>query len=313
MAQIKTSIGGQALIEGVMMKGPYKTAMAVRVPDGSIHIEEVNTSSSLGKKKFFKLPFIRGVYNLINSMRIGMKCITRSAELALPEDESSKTADGEKKTSKLFGVLMALASVLGVVLALFLFMYIPAFLFDLINKHVISADISGWRAVFEGILKLIVFLVYLKVVTLMKDIHRVFEYHGAEHKTIFCYEAGEELTPENVRKYKRFHPRCGTSFMFLMIIVGIVLTFILTCFINVAAIPRVLWVAIKILILPVLCGVGYEILKFTARHDNTFTKIIATPGLWVQRLTTYEPDDSEIECAIAALKEVIPDDESDRL
>lgn len=311
----RTSIGGQALIGGVMMRGPYKTAMAVRKPDGEITVEEVEPIKALGKMKFLKLPFIRGIFNLIDSMRIGMKTITRSAEIAYEgiDEEPSKFEERMTKIfgEKFFNVLLGISSVLGVALGLLLFMYLPALLFKLLNGA-FDNNLSAYRALFEGVVKILLFLGYLKVITLMGEIKTVFRYHGAEHKTIFCYEAGLELTPENVKKFKRFHPRCGTSFMFLMLVVGIIITFTITAIFDVEALPTVVWVLIKILTIPILCGIGYEIIKFTGRHDNWFTRIIATPGLWVQRLTTYEPDDSQIECAIEALKAVIPEDGSDK-
>lgn len=311
-----TSIGGQALIEGVMMRGPHKTSMAVRDPQGEIVIEEVKYGTWGAKSKFLRLPLIRGVINLVDSMRVGMKCLMRSADISLGEEaEEEEKSKFEKKMDQIFGeklvgILMGIASVLGVALAIFLFMFLPSLLFNWF-KLLFQQDIENYRALFEGILKIGIFLTYLKLVSQMKEIHRVFEYHGAEHKTIFCYEAGEELTVENVKKYKRFHPRCGTSFMFLMILIGIILGFLLTMFTDTSR-NLYLWVTIKILMIPVLCAIGYELIKFVGRHgDSKIGKIISTPGLWVQRLTTYEPDDSQIETAIAAMNEVIPENEED--
>ena len=311
-----TSIGGQALIEGVMMRGPHKTSMAVRDPQGEIVIEEVKYGTWGAKSKFLRLPLIRGVINLVDSMRVGMKCLMRSADISLGEEaEEAEKSKFEKKMDQIFGeklmgILMGIASVLGVALAIFLFMFLPSLLFNWF-KLLFQQDIENYRALFEGILKIGIFLTYLKLVSQMKEIHRVFEYHGAEHKTIFCYEAGEELTVENVKKYKRFHPRCGTSFMFLMILIGIILGFLLTMFTDTSR-NLYLWVTIKILMIPVLCAIGYELIKFVGRHgDSKIGKIISTPGLWVQRLTTYEPDDSQIETAIAAMNEVIPENEED--
>lgn len=311
-----TSIGGQALIEGVMMRGPHKTSMAVRDPQGEIVIEEVKYGTWGAKSKFLRLPLIRGVINLVDSMRVGMKCLMRSADISLGEEaEEAEKSKFEKKMDQIFGeklmgILMGIASVLGVALAIFLFMFLPSLLFNWF-KLLFQQDVENYRALFEGVLKIGIFLTYLKLVSQMKEIHRVFEYHGAEHKTIFCYEAGEELTVENVKKYKRFHPRCGTSFMFLMILIGIILGFLLTMFTDTSR-NLYLWVTIKILMIPVLCAIGYELIKFVGRHgDSKIGKIISTPGLWVQRLTTYEPDDSQIETAIAAMNEVIPENEED--
>lgn len=304
----KTSIGGQAVIEGIMMKGPKKTALCVRVPDGSIDTEYITEKHLKDRFKFFGLPIIRGTVNFIESMVTGYSALMKSAEKSGFEDLDDTTPDKKKDTSKIMNVIMIAASVLGVALAVFLFMYLPALIFDISNKA--SGEVlSPFKAAFEGVIKMAVFLVYMLLVSRMKDIKRVFSYHGAEHKTIFCYESGEELTVENVRKNKRFHPRCGTSFMILMLIVGIVIGAVITwCFpVLRSSSLRVVWVAVKILMLPIICGVGYEILKFCGRHDNTFTKIIAAPGMWMQHITTNEPDDSMIEVAIAALKAVIPD------
>lgn len=302
----KTSIGGQAVIEGIMMKGPNKTALCVRLPDKSIDTEYINEKHLKDKSKFFGLPIIRGTVNFIESMVTGYSALMKSAKKSgFDETEDN---DKYKDNSKLLNAVMLIASVLGIVLAVFLFMYLPALIFDFTNKAA-GGNISSLKAVFEGILKLIVFLVYMILVSRMKDIKRVFSYHGAEHKTIFCYEAGEELTVENVRKMSRFHPRCGTSFMILMLFVGVVIGAVITwCFpVLRESSVRIAWVVIKILILPLVCGVGYELLKFCGRHDNKLTRVIAAPGIWMQRITTNEPDDSMIEVAIAALEAVIPE------
>jgi uncharacterized protein YqhQ len=319
----KTSIGGQALMEGVMMRGPYKSAMAVRNPKGEIVIEEVK-ADTLFSGNITKIPFLRGIFALISSLKTGSKALTRSADIAyegIDDEEPSKFEKWltERFGKKLFSVVAAIGSVLGVVLGVALFMILPTYtyaglkaLFALMGAPVSATTNAVLQPIFEGFLRIAIFLVYLVIITRMKEIRRVFQYHGAEHKTIFCYEAEEELIPENVRKYKRFHPRCGTSFMFLMILVGIIAGILLRFIPGVNLLPNYLWIAIKILLIPLFCGVGYELIKFTGRHDNILTKIIAAPGLWVQRLTTFEPDDSQIECAIAALKEVIPEDGSDQ-
>ena len=362
----KTSIGGQALIEGVMMRGPKVTAMAVRHVSGEIVMEKWATSGQ-SKSRIWKTPFLRGIYNMIDSMRFGYKCLMRSAELAGFEDEEpKKTApaavapsagavlDTEETVStqpvrtepapaveeaaepaavlepaaasapeeaapkkeekpqgwfEKFGMtlLMTLSAVIGVALAVGLFLYLPSFLYRWIAGLLDNAN--GWnlagnsflRGVCEGVLRLVLFIGYLLLVTLMKDMRRVFMYHGAEHKTIFCYEAGEELTVENVRKQKRFHPRCGTSFLVLMLLIGIVVSICIQI--------ETVWlrVVIKIAVLPLIVGIGYELIKLAGRKDNAFTRAISAPGLWMQRITTKEPDDSMIECAIAALKPVIPE------
>lgn len=318
----KTSIGGQALIEGIMMKGPYKTAMAVRKKDGTIDISDVEEKHLKDKYKIFGLPLIRGMVNLIESMIIGYKTMMQSAEIsgfADVEDEpkdADKKDDGEtseKKESLLNGAVMAISAVLGVALAVVLFMWLPSMIFKGV-QYIFSADLKYYKGLIEGIVKIAIFVGYIALTSMEKDIKRVFQYHGAEHKTIFCYESGEELTVENVRKHTRFHPRCGTSFMFLMLAVGILISSVLVVILPEFIISRnYIWVPIKILLLPLTCGIGYELIKICGRHDNVFTRIIAAPGLWVQRLTTKEPEDGMIEIAIAAVKEVIPSDGSDAI
>ena len=321
----KVSIGGQAVIEGIMMKGPEKTALAVRMPDDTIDIEYIPEKHLRDKFKFFGLPFIRGIVNFIESMIVGYSVLMKSAEksgMADLEEESKKSKkDAEKLASeqksameKLIGILIVVSSVLGVALSIVLFMYLPALLFDLLNNWTGGA-VSSYKAVFEGLLKMIIFFIYILLVSKMKDIRRVFEYHGAEHKTIFCYEAQLPLTVENVRKQSRFHPRCGTSFMILMLTIGILLGVVLTWLIPALKNPelRFLWVAIKILLLPITCGVGYELLRVCGKYDNALTRIISTPGVWMQRITTKEPDDSMIEVAIASLEAVLPETQEEKI
>ena len=300
----KTSIGGQALIEGVMMRGPQRTAMAVRHTSGEIRMEAWDNPE--GKRPFFtKWPLVRGIFNYVDSMKYGYKCLMRSAELSgLDEELNEEGAEpkDEKKTSRLLNLVMIIGSVLGVGLSLVLFMWLPIQLFNWLRPLVPAMDNPYVRAVFEGVLRIVIFLCYMLLVSRMKDIRRTFQYHGAEHKTIFCYEKGLPLTVENVREQSRFHPRCGTSFLILMLLVGI----IISIFIRVD--HALLRTAIKLLLLPVTVGVGYELIKLAGRKDNAFTRIMSAPGLWMQRLTTIEPDDSMIECAIASLQEVIPED-----
>ena len=310
----KTSIGGQALIEGIMMRGPKMTAMAVRNPEGEIVLEKWETEVSL-KKGVRKIPFVRGIFNFIDSMRFGYKYLMRSAEIAGLEDEPKKTeqAEGEednKKKGSSVGMtlLMIFSVVLGVVLAIGLFVALPTFLYSLLAKFVpfLSEDNRFLKSAFEGVLKVLILIGYLAAVSLMKDIRRTFMYHGGEHKTIFCYESGLPLTVENVRAQRRFHPRCGTSFLILMILVSILISMLIP-----VGIPTYLRVIIKLCLLPLIMGIGYELIKLAGKHDNLFTRIISAPGLWLQRITVLEPDDDMIECAIAAMNEVIPNDESD--
>ncbi len=322
----KTSIGGQALIEGIMMRGPEKSVMAVRKRDGSIELCPMKSSLFKRKPVIAKLPVIRGVVNFIESMLIGYKAMMESAEKsgyldeALEEENAKKdtspegeetaeeTKPEEKKDTKaLMGVITVIALVLAVILSVGLFIYLPSLAFKGVN-FLAKGVLSPYQAVFEGVLKILIFLGYMFAVSQMKDIKRVFRFHGAEHKTIFCYEAGLPLTVENVREQKRFHPRCGTSFLILMLIVSIAVTLLLD-----AALPwlrGVLWLRtiIKLLLVPVICGLGYELIKFCGRHENIITKIVSAPGLWLQRITVLEPDDAMIEVAIAAMSEVIPED-----
>ena len=262
-------------------------------------------------------PLIRGTVNFLSSMVNGVKALMYSADF-FPEEENAEPSKFEKWLDEKFGdklvkVIMVFASILGVALAVALFFFLPSFLFDLTANvvPVFQGDGEGavfWKSVFEGVLKIALFLGYIVLCSQMTEMKRVFMYHGAEHKTIFCYENEEELTVENVRKQIRFHPRCGTSFMVLMLIVGIVIGL----FIPVAPFGiGFLRPVFKILLLPVSCGVGYELIKICGKHDNAFTRFIAAPGLWAQRITTKEPDDKMIEVAIEAMKAVIPDDGTD--
>ena len=305
----KTSIGGQALIEGVMMRGPQITAMAVRHVSGEIVKEQWETS---GQKKaaIWRVPLIRGVYNMIDSLRGGYKCLMRSVELSGWEEEAKPAEQDEAKKSGFWEkyampLVMVVSTVLGVALALGLFMYLPIFLYNLvagaIDKDLLDNRLV--RSLCEGVLRIVIFVGYLSAVSLMKDMRRVFMYHGAEHKTIFCYEHGNELTVENVRKECRFHPRCGTSFMILMLIVGVFISMLIPIT------TPVLRTVIKLLTLPFVVGIGYELIKLAGRKDNWFTRAISKPGMWVQRLTTREPDDQMIECAIEALLPTIPEDQ----
>lgn len=387
-----TSIGGQALMEGIMMRGPEKAVMCVRRMDGSITSEEV----ALNKPTIWnKIPIIRGVVSFVQSMAMGTKMLMRSADLVIEDEENAAKAEAlaaqqpevkeeapavkaaeaapaeeaaieaseaassepaepvpapeqsemtpekpaaavqstpakagntvktnEKKVDKKgkdkkkdssddMGFFTMIATVLGFGLAILLFFFLPTWVYSgllMILPEEAAAYLSGsavWKSVIEGVIKMLIFFCYMLLVSQMKEIKRLFQYHGAEHKTIFCYEAGEELTVENVRKYKRFHPRCGTSFIVLMLIVGIAAGVCITAFL-----PEYdsFWIRplIKLAFIPLTMGVGYELLKLAGKHDNIFTRIISAPGLWMQRISTKEPDDSQIECAIAAIKPVIP-------
>ncbi len=314
-----TSIGGQALLEGIMMKGPDKTAMAVRHVSGSIITEETPAPP---KKWYNKAPFIRGTANFIGQLSEGYKYISRSAELSGMMDEE----DGEELTKfekwlndkfgeKLMNVVMGIAMVLGIALAVVLFVFVPTWLFMLIQNLVGDTDISAFQSLFEGVLKIIIFLAYMWITSLSKDIRRTYEYHGAEHKTIACYEAKLPLTVENVEKQRRFHPRCGTSFIFLVLIISILVysvfpitnALFMENFGVSETIAMILRVASKLLLLPVIVGISYEVIRLAGKYDNIITRIISTPGLWVQRLTTKEPDRGQMEVAIEAMNLVIPE------
>ena len=421
----KTSIGGQALMEGIMMRGPKKTAMAVRNPDGEIVLEVSNNSTKT--PVITKIPVVRGVYNFAMSMIQGYKCLMRSAEISGLEEaeeemrrekEAKKAAKAAKKaakkgetpateqvaaqktfateqftettceapvteqftettceapvteqfaeetceapaaeetlaneapaaeevapqstkkekktdsTSLTTTLVMVLGVVLGLGLAILLFKFVPTALYDLIVGLVpalkpedVALD-SFIRSLIEGVLKIVIVVGYMAAVSLMKEIRRTFRYHGAEHKTIFCYEAGLPLTVENVRKQKRFHPRCGTSFLILMVLVNVFVSFFINpVFYAIAGfpmeelaevfklLPTLVRTGISLVLLPLVMGIGYELLKLAGRYDNFLTRLISLPGVWLQHITVLEPDDSMIECAIAAVKEVIPEDESDK-
>ena len=307
-----TSIGGQALIEGIMMRGPKKEALAVRTKDNSIDISYLDFTSIKEKFKILKLPILRGVVSFIESMVHGYKAMMTSAEKSgyLDEEEKANDEKNEAKNKVLMSAVMTAATVLGVVLSVVLFIYLPSLAFKGINL-LAGSSLLPLQSFFEGIIKILIFLGYMVAISYMNDIDRVFRYHGAEHKTIFCYEAGLDLTVENVREMKRFHPRCGTSFMILMLIVSIFITFIIDSIFPI--LKTILWLRtiIKILLLPIICGIGYELIKLCGKYNTVVTRIIAAPGLWIQRLTVKEPDDSMIEVAIAAMKEVIPENDDE--
>lgn len=305
-----TAIGGQALIEGIMMKSPEKTALAVRCPDNGIDITYMNGKSIRERVPILRLPILRGVAGFVESMIQGYKAMMISADksgMTDLEDEKEKDKEKEKKSSNaLMSVIMVIASVLGVALAVILFMLLPRLAVSGL-KVLFKTDFSPVaRSSIEQLIKLTIFVIYVWAVSFMKDIKRVFMYHGAEHKTIFCYEKGLPLTVENVRIQRRFHPRCGTSFMILMILISIIFsTVVQLIFPGVYNLAWV-WVAVKILLIPIVCGAGFEVLRACGKYDNLFTRIISAPGLWLQRITTKEPDDGMIEVAIAALKACEP-------
>ncbi|MBQ9802810.1 MAG: DUF1385 domain-containing protein [Clostridia bacterium] len=341
----KTSIGGQALMEGIMMRGPERSAMAVRRPNGEIFFEE---EPNVKKKRpaICRWPLVRGVFGFIDSMRLGYKYLMRSAEIFCEEEEQNteesaetvsenaavtsdaavsakgEEAPAQKAPQSAFGkatmtAIMVIATVLGVVLAFGLVFWLPAFIYQLLADHVLPESVAAnrlVRSVFEGLFKIAILVAYMALVSLMKDIRRTFMYHGAEHKTIFCYEDDMPLTVENVKKQRRFHPRCGTSFLILMLLVSIFIGwFIPVQFGSLTGLPNTLVrAAVKILLIPVMMGIGYELLKLAGKYDNILTRIISAPGMWLQRITVREPDDGMIECAIMAFVAVMPEADKEK-
>ncbi len=399
--EIKTSIGGQALMEGIMMRGPKRTAMAVRNLQGEIVLEEWNTVSKK-PKKIWTLPLFRGLYGMFSSLSVGYKALMRSAVLSgldeleaqeeeekklrkinkarakeglpaleeLPEEEkvahtpsdafsfvkkeeaeesnpaeevpeakeeattAPSTAEksarkAEKKEKKkeeksgsfngLIAVVGVVGTVLGIALMMALFFYLPTQLYSWTIQGAVEKIEASYpqmliRSLFEGVIRIILFVGYMAAVSLMKDIKRTFMYHGAEHKTIFCYEKGLPLTVENVRKMSRFHPRCGTSFMVVMLIIGILVGSLIPRFsFEIEALNNLVRTLCKLALLPVTVGIGYEFIKYAGKHDNLCIRILSAPGLLMQRISTKEPTDDMIECAIAAVQKVIPEDGSDKL
>ena len=299
--KFRTSVGGQALMEGIMMRGPKKICCAVRRPDGTIDLSE----SEVRTHWYNKIPLVRGVCNMADNLYSGYKYLMHSADISMTEEEQEESESkldkwlDEHASPAVQNALMTVSACLGVILAIFLFTFLPTFLTGLLGNVV---ELGRWpRVILESVLKMAIFLGYMFLCSRLKEIHRMFEYHGAEHKTIACYEAGEELTVENVRRHSRFHPRCGTSFLFLVILIGIVLY---------AVLPwesTALRVVYKLLLLPVLVGVSYEVIKWAGRSNSWLARAVSRPGLWLQRMTTFEPDDSMIEVAIAAVTPVLPE------
>lgn len=307
-----TAIGGQALIEGIMMKSPEKTAMAVRKKDGSIDISYPKYKSLREKSAFLRLPFIRGIVSYIESMIQGYKAMMDSMEISgfadiEDEDTPADKKMSEKKQNALMAVISVIGTVLGVALAVGLFMYLPRLAVGGLEKLFETEFIPIVRSLILSGIKLTVLVTYMWAVSFMKDMKRVFSYHGAEHKTIFCYEKGLPLTVENVRKQSRFHPRCGTSFLIIMVLIGVLFSTVLQIIFKDLFSVKWAWTLVSILILPLICSVGFEILRICGRYDNIVTRIISAPGRWMQRITTKEPDDGMIEIAIAALRACEPE------
>ena len=302
-SDFRTSIGGQALIEGILMRGPKKQAIVCRTADGLVEkVDELRLIKD--RYPILGVPFIRGCVTFLDSMVKGMQALTYSADL-IPVEEQGEPDKldkwivshfSEEKAKKL---IIGAAVVLGVLLSLFLFIFLPAFvvgLFKGLSGHYFVRNIS------EGVVRIIILLCYMKLCTLSPDVKRLFRYHGAEHKTIFCYEHGKELTVDNVRPESRFHPRCGTSFLLVVVVVSILVNSV------VRADNTFVRMGCHLLLLPIVVGISYEINRWCGKHDNALSAALSAPGKWLQRITTSEPDDGMIECAIRALQLVIPEE-----
>ncbi len=307
-------VGGGALIEGVMMRAGNDVAVTCRREDGKLCLIR-DTHVSLRKKyKIFNLPLLRGIVNFIESMVLSTKTLNQSAEIYGGEEEESRAEKWMKKHLGfgLMDVVTVVATLLGVLLSVALFLYLPK-LFTGWISHLVPSGLPLWaEGVIEGGMKVFIFVAYIWLVSLMPDIRRTFMYHGAEHKSIACYEAGVELTPAEAKKYSRFHPRCGTSFMFVMILLGIAIGIALRYLLP-AEIREVNWLytLIRLLLLPIVVGFGFEFIMYAGKHQNALTRALSAPGMWMQRLTTREPDEGMLEVAItslkAALREEFPD------
>ncbi len=298
----RTSIGGQALIEGILMRGPKKQAIVCRTAEGLV--EKVDELKLLKDKyPIFGWPFIRGCVTFIDSMIKGMQALTYSAELVPVEDQEPDKLDQwiEKhfEAEKASKIVIGTAVVLGIALALFLFIFLPTLIVGLIKpltQNLVVRNLS------EGVVKIVILLCYMRLCSCVSDVKRLFSYHGAEHKTIFCYEHGKPLTVENVRTESRFHPRCGTSFLLVVVVVSILINSVVTLTNSFAR------MGCHLLLLPVVVGISYEINLWCGRHDNWLSAALSAPGKWLQHMTTNEPDDGMIECAIRAMELVIPEE-----
>lgn len=302
-----------------MMRGPHKTAVAVRKPDNEIEVK-IDDTGTKKHNKFLRLPIIRGCVNFIDSLVIGMKALMYSAEFAdLEEEEESESKFDkwleEKLGDKVKDIVIYFAVFLSVIMSVALFILLPSVISGLVESIPQIKGITGTKfftSIFEGIMRMAIFLGYMALVSQMKEIKRVFEYHGAEHKTIACYEAGEELTAENVKKHTRFHPRCGTSFLLFVMIISIIVYAFLPRFDEYSRIVSILLrMGTRLLCLPIVAGLSYEVIKWAGRSKSKFVGALSKPGLWLQRLTTREPDKSQIEVAIASMKPCIPENKEE--
>ncbi len=309
-----TSIGGQAVLEGIMMKGPSKSAIAVRKPDGEVEVKITDNNSLVSKLKLNKIPIVRGVVAFIDSLITGVGATMYSAEFIDLEEEGENKSKFDIWIEKHMGkymldVIMWISVVFALILGIGLFMLLPTIITGFIKGIFKSFSVIQGRVFthfLESAIRIIIFLIYMALVGKMKDMQRVFMYHGAEHKTIACYEAGEELTPENAMRHSRFHPRCGTSFLLIVMVVSIFVYAFLPW--SESVLIRVLY---RLAFLPVVAGLAYEIIKFAGRSKNKCVALLTKPGLYLQKLTTREPDLSQLEVAIISLKAVLPTDNED--
>ena len=300
-------VGGAAVLEGVMMRAGDLAAVTCRREDGSLVVRERHFTSVRRKHKLLDLPIIRGVVAFVESLILSYACLSASADVmgAAEEETRFEKAFKKKLGVRFFDVLMVVAAILGVLLAIGLFLALPRLVAGWLES-LAGVSFGHWKSAIEGGLKILIFILYLLLVSLMKDIRRTFEYHGAEHKSIACYEAGDELTPAAARRYSRFHPRCGTSFMFVMILLGVLLGFVINAVFP--GLPTLLYTLLRILLLPLVVGIGFEFIRFAGGHDGPIVRILAAPGLWMQRITTREPDDSQLEVALLSLQYALVDD-----
>jgi len=307
----KTMIGGQALIEGIMMLGPEKKAVVVRKPDGGLEEQVEERVLIRDKPPALGLPLLRGVFNFCSSLANGVKALMYSASF-FPEDEEEPEEpsrfelwlDRHLGSEKAASFFITVAVVLGIVFSVGLFILLPTALTGLVG---LAVPLPMWlRNLLEGVVRIVIFMGYLMLCSHMKDIRRVFQYHGAEHKTIFCYEHGLPLTVENVRIQPRHHPRCGTSFLFVVIVVSILLSSVLFSFVEVT--NTFARMGLHLLLLPVIVSLTYELNRVVGRYDNRLTRLVSAPGMWLQNWTTFEPDDSMIEVGIRAFTLVLPEE-----
>ena len=293
---VYSGIGGQAVLEGIMMKNKNEYSVAVRLPNGSIDVKKWDYEGVLGSSFIKKIPFVRGVVNFIDSMVLGMRTLTYSSSFY--EDEEETKSDGF--LNKLFGdkaedVVMGGTVFVSLVIAIGIFMILPYFISQWLGEIILNDSLI---AIIEGVVRLVIFLVYVLAISLMKDIYRLYQYHGAEHKCINCIESGKALNVENVKKSSRLHRRCGTSFLLIVMLITII------CFFFIRVDEVWLRLVLRLLLIPVIAGISYEILRYAGKHDNGLVKIISAPGLLLQKITTKEPDESMIEVAIASIEKI---------